>query len=60
MSANNNRTAEDILADLKALRDRRDFDCAHVEADGLMMEFARIMGRQDIAEAFDAVGKWYA
>lgn len=60
MSDEKKRSADDVLADLARLKDEDGYESAHIEADNLMMEFARIMGRDDITDAFDAVGKWYA
>jgi hypothetical protein len=49
-----------ILEALKALEKDEDTEDAHIDADTLLAEAVSLLGRPDIAEAFNAVGKWYS
>ena len=46
-----------LIAKLKELARSLDEEHAHCEADGLLIEF---IGDIEIADAYSAIGKWYA
>lgn len=50
-------TRERLLAELRALQESGDPERAHAEADDLLLRF---IDDPEVAEAFDAVPKWYA
>lgn len=50
---------EDALQQMKALQDRDDFDVAHLEADGILCDFLRSQGYDQLVDLFEGVGKWY-
>lgn len=49
-----------ILEELKSLSESRDAETAHSKADNLLIEYLRLIGANDIADAWDAVPTWYA
>ena len=51
---------EKAIADLKALKDSGDIEAAHGDADDILCAFLKVLGYNDIVEAWDAVPKWYA
>lgn len=44
-----------ILAELRALADNNDAEYVHVRADELLVRYLRIIGADDIADAWDAL-----
>ena len=52
-------TKEEALKRLRELAGKRDVEAAHVEADGILIDFLRAIGHDDIADAFDNLQKWY-
>ena len=53
-------TRDEALAKLVELDKSRDTEGAHWEADDVLCEFLRSLGYGDVADAFEAIGKWYA
>ena len=56
---------ETTLLDLRAMAEPedgsyRDFEADHQVADSLLCKMLRALGYDDIVNAFDKVGKWYA
>lgn len=62
------RTLEKILEAMKKAGENGDFEIAHSDADDLLAEALRVLAREcdkvpqveDILDAYDNVGKWYA
>lgn len=52
-------TKEEALKRLRELADKWDAEAAHVEADGILIDFLRAIGHGGIADAFDNLQKWY-
>jgi len=58
-------TPEEAFADLCAIVRRQRFDNSdkendHLQADEVLTALLRHLGYSDVADAFDAIGKWYA
>ena len=53
-------TDDELAAKIKAECSHGDLEGAHVRADELVVEQLRELGYVKAAEAWDAVGKWYA
>lgn len=51
---------DEAIARLKALEDNDDFEYAHGEADDILCKLLRELGYDDVVDAYDLVGKWYA
>ncbi len=52
---------EKALNEMKALlADDIDYETGHREADDILVEFLKNIGCNELADAFDAVGKWYS
>jgi len=51
---------EEVIKKLKKLVDNDDQEMAHVEADQILMDFLVSLGYEDIVNAYDEIGKWYA
>ena len=49
-----------ILAELQSLSTETDTEKAHSRADDLLLEYLRLIGAGDIADAWEATEKWYA
>lgn len=49
-----------ILEELRALGDSDDPESAHSRADELVIEYLRLIGADDIADAWADAPKWYA
>lgn len=52
--------ARKTLDRLRELASSNDPEVAHHKADVALVEFVRALGHNDIADAFDAIYKWYA
>jgi hypothetical protein len=50
----------EALSQLEALREYRDVEMAHREADDVLLELLERLGYEDVAEAFREVPRWYA
>jgi len=54
----------EILQILTELEETGDFECAHLQADDLLIEVLKLVWRapicQNIIDAYENVGKWYA
>ena len=50
-------TKEDLIKRLKELQSSDDLECAHGEADALLLRF---IDDEEVEEAFDEIDKWYA
>ncbi len=50
-------TKQQLLEELEELQKESDFEYAHEIADKLLIEY---INDQEIADAFDSIGKWYA
>lgn len=50
-------TKEELIARLKEIDKNPDTEDAHVQADSALLAY---IGDEEIAEAYDAIGKWYA
>jgi hypothetical protein len=50
-------TRDELIERLRKLATLSDPEEAHIEADGALIEYLNDL---EIAEAYDAVGKWYA
>jgi hypothetical protein len=51
---------QEILDQLRAPADSRDVEAAHGEADALILRYLReVVNVEDLARAFEAVGKWH-
>ena len=37
-----------------------DYECEHLKSDGLLIELLRKLGYDEICDAYENVGKWYA
>ena len=48
---------EELISKLKALKDNKDIEDRHMEADQLLLDFINI---QAVEDAFDDFEKWYA
>lgn len=57
---NDKFTPEEALATLKAEAGNRDYEVAHGNADDALCKLLRFLGHDEIVDAWDAVGKWYA
>lgn len=53
-------TQEDALAKLHALANEPDTERAHAEADHVLRNLLRTLGYDDVADAWDALDKWYS
>jgi hypothetical protein len=51
---------EEALSRLRELAECDDQEIAHKEADKVLTDFLRALGHGDLAEAFDAIDKWYS
>lgn len=51
---------EDKVAMMKMLANDKDYECAHRDADNLLVEFLEELGYKELVEAWREVGKWYA
>ena len=51
---------EEYLKRLRKLSESNDFEATHSEADNLLVEILMKLGMDDIAKAYENVGKWYA
>jgi predicted GNAT family N-acyltransferase len=49
-----------IAHELRKMKDARDPEMAHIEADEMLVKFVRELGFDEIADAFDDVPKWYS
>ncbi len=49
-----------ILAELQSLSESSGLSSAHIRADELAREYLRLIGANDLADAWEAVDKWYA
>lgn len=45
---------------MKALVENDDYEEAHSRADDILCELLRDFGYNDLIDAYDQVGKWYA
>lgn len=52
--------AEQTLKELNELRRCNDTEAAHGAADSILVELVRELGYDDIADAYEAIDKWYA
>jgi hypothetical protein len=61
MSVTVERAAE-ILAEMRELVERAEGDAEgpHADGDALLLEIVRAYGHNEIADAFEAMRKWYA
>lgn len=50
-------TKEELIKKLKELAKDDDYEMAHVKADALLLLY---LNDEEIEEAYDSVGKWYA
>ncbi len=53
-------TPEEALTALKPLEDVGDWEVAHSQADDVLCSLLRFYGHDDVVEAWEKVGKWYA
>jgi len=53
-------TKEQALDALHQLKDNRDIESGHIEADGILCAFLRHLGHDDVSSAFERLEKWYA
>lgn len=53
-------TKDDVIEALEALQKSGDTEASHGEADEILCNFLRALGHGDVADAFDAIEKWYA
>lgn len=49
-----------LLQQMRELASERDTETAHGKADDLLCEYLLLLGKTDIVEAYNQVGKWYA
>jgi Glu-tRNA(Gln) amidotransferase subunit E-like FAD-binding protein len=50
-------TKEELIKKLKELAKDNDYEMAHIKADNLLLLY---LNDEEIEEAYDSVGKWYA
>lgn len=53
-------TKEQALDALHHLKDNRDIESGHIEADGILCALLRHLGHDDVSSAFERLEKWYA
>jgi hypothetical protein len=51
---------DDLAAEIRRTCSHGDWEIAHGEADKLIVQQLRALGYNKTADAWDAVGKWYA
>lgn len=51
---------KDILDDLNELSKDDDWEKAHIKADVLLCELLLYLGHEEVVDAWERVGKWYA
>ena len=49
-----------VLLELQSLTDSDDPEVAHCRADDLLIEYLRLVGADDMADAWAEAPKWYA
>ena len=51
---------DEALKRMVCLKDHSDTEIAHVMADGILCDFLRGLGYDDLVDAYEAVDKWFA
>lgn len=59
MIENEKMTPEEALSALRNLANSKDREGAHIEADGVLCALLRFLGHDELAIAFEDIGKWY-
>jgi hypothetical protein len=49
-----------VMKILKEQEDNGDWEVAHIMADEAISAFLRHLGHEDVADAWEVIGKWYA
>ena len=50
----------EALKEMKELNGWSDYELAHIDADKILCATLRLLGEDELADAFDKVGKWYS
>lgn len=50
----------EFIKQLQDWQGEGDYETAHSEADDILCDVLKLLGYEDIVEAWDKVGKWYA
>ena len=60
MSVADAEIIETYVSRINEIAENRDWEGAHIDADALLVSFLKEMGFDELAKAYDKVGKWYA
>ena len=53
-------TREEALEELAEIKQNKDKETAHIDADGVLCQMLSDLGYDDVVKAYHDISKWYA